>query len=116
MASVHQIAPARIMRPGHLPRRVDLRRGDHHLGQAPSQQQPGQQLRVRAISFTRSDGPRGVLPGAITCIAIPSAAAALYSPHPPKLSYYWVHHLVTYAGWRLRPRGQSDYDRMSGPS
>lgn len=32
--------------------------------------------------LTRSEGPRGVLPGAITCIPIPAAVAARYSPKP----------------------------------
>jgi len=76
MAGVHQIAATGVMGAGHLARRLDLRGRDNNPRQRLGQQQPGQQLGVLAIGLDGSDGPRGVLPGATTCIAIPTALAA----------------------------------------
>ena len=76
MARVHQIATTRVVRTRHLPGGLDLWWRHDHARQRPGQQQPRQQLGILRSVLTLSDEPRGVLPGAITCIAIPAAVAA----------------------------------------
>jgi hypothetical protein len=76
MPGGHQIPPAGVVGAHQITRRLDRGQRDDHLGQRPREQQPGEQLGVLAVSLTRSDGPRGVFPGATTRISIPAAVAA----------------------------------------
>ena len=76
MTSRHQILPARIMGAHQLASGLDLDRRDNDLVNDPASSSLASSSASLRSVFTRSDGPLGVLPGAITSTLTPAALAA----------------------------------------